>query len=153
MTVKQISHPEDVNVTDEDKARLHGGQIKEFKAEKRYLRKDGSPIWVALTVTVKLDRTGEPLYDISVVEDISARKEAEDRIQYLATHDDMTGLPNRAMFSQLLSHEVKSAQRYEHKFAVLFIDLDRFKLINDSLGHAAGDTLCFCLNIMRLPTR
>ena len=141
MTVKEISHPDDVNVTDKDKIRLHSGQIKEFKAEKRYLRKDGSPVWVALTITVKRDRKGQPLYDISVVEDISARKEAEERIQYLATHDDMTGLPNRAMFSQLLSHEVKSAHRYEHKFAVLFIDLDRFKLINDSLGHAAGDSL------------
>ena len=69
------------------------------------------------------------------------RKGAEERIQYLATHDGLTGLPNRAMFSQLLNLEIESARRYERKFAVLFIDLDRFKAINDTLGHQAGDAL------------
>ena len=141
LTVKQISHPDDVSVTDVERARLHAGETDSFKLEKRYLHKSGRPIWVGLTITVKRDEDGKPQYDISIVEDISARKEAEDRVQYLATHDEMTGLPNRAMFSQLLNHAIKSAHRYEHKFAILFIDLDRFKLINDSLGHAAGDSL------------
>jgi diguanylate cyclase (GGDEF)-like protein len=69
------------------------------------------------------------------------RREAEERIQYLATHDGLTGLPNRTMFNQLLTQSIKSARRRETKCAVLFIDLDRFKIINDSLGHAAGDAL------------
>jgi diguanylate cyclase (GGDEF)-like protein len=69
------------------------------------------------------------------------RAEAEARIQYLATHDGLTGLPNRMMFNQLLDQNIKSARRHESKCAVLFIDLDRFKFINDSLGHAAGDAL------------
>ena len=69
------------------------------------------------------------------------RKQAEVRIQYLATHDGLTGLPNRMMFNQLLDQSIKSARRHESKCAVLFIDLDRFKIINDSLGHAAGDAL------------
>ncbi len=64
---------------------------------------------------------------MSIVEDISARKRAEERIQYLATHDGLTGLPNRAMFGQLLNLTVETSRRYERKFAVLFIDLDRFK--------------------------
>jgi diguanylate cyclase (GGDEF)-like protein len=69
------------------------------------------------------------------------RKRAEERIQYMATHDALTALPNRVMFSQLLSHEIQVAQRYRRSFAVMFIDLDRFKIVNDTLGHEAGDKL------------
>jgi diguanylate cyclase (GGDEF)-like protein len=69
------------------------------------------------------------------------KKQAEERIKYLATHDVLTGLPNRASFNQLLDLSIKSARRNDRKCAVLFIDLDRFKVINDSLGHAAGDAL------------
>jgi diguanylate cyclase (GGDEF)-like protein/PAS domain S-box-containing protein len=141
MTVKDVSHPGDVGVTDDMAAKLHAGAIKSFKTEKRYLRKDGAPVWVGLTVAVKRDRAGKPLYDVSVVEDISGRKRAEERIQYLATHDGLTGLPNRAMFAQLLALAVETAKRYDRKLAVLFIDLDRFKVINDTLGHEAGDVL------------
>ncbi|OGP66594.1 MAG: hypothetical protein A2W27_08005 [Deltaproteobacteria bacterium RBG_16_44_11] len=69
------------------------------------------------------------------------RQRAEDRIQHLATHDALTGLPNRLMFSQLLNHAIQSAKRYKRQLAVFFIDLDRFKTINDTLGHDAGDQL------------
>jgi len=69
------------------------------------------------------------------------RKRAEERVQHMATHDALTSLPNRAMFGQLLNHEIQVAQRYRRRFAVMFIDLDRFKIVNDTLGHDAGDKL------------
>ena len=141
MTVKEVSHPGDANITDELRDQLRSGRIQSFKMEKRYLRKDGSPIWVGLTIACKRDRAGRCEYDISVVEDISSRKGAEERIQYLATHDGLTGLPNRVMFTQLLGLSIETARRYDRKLAVLFIDLDRFKVINDTLGHEAGDVL------------
>jgi diguanylate cyclase (GGDEF)-like protein len=75
-----------------------------------------------------LDRTGE----------LQASME---EVQYLATHDTLTGLPNRSMFSQRLNYAIQAAQRYQRQFAVLFMDLDRFKIINDTLGHEAGDQL------------
>ncbi|HZW21215.1 sensor domain-containing protein [Noviherbaspirillum sp.] len=101
----------------------------------------GTPYFVSVS--------GEPIFDGSgdftgyrgVAREITDKKIAEERIQYLATHDGLTGLPNRMMFSELLSAAIRTARRYDRRFAVLFIDLDRFKYINDTLGHHAGDTL------------
>ncbi|HTT11295.1 MAG TPA: EAL domain-containing protein [Burkholderiaceae bacterium] len=267
MTVKQISHPDDKNVTDDVRARMRSGEIGSFNMEKRYLRKGGSVVWVGLTISVQRDAEGRPLHDISIMQDITARKQseialrrseqrfrsmvefssdwyweldadlrfitfegrgstenylpapllvgrapweipgadpacdwgdlrarldrretfrdfeyhyadrhgrrhyisasgealfdeegrfagyrgtsrdvslrkqAEARIRYLATHDELTGLPNRVMFSELLSHVLENSRRNARRFAVFFIDLDRFKFINDNLGHEAGDAL------------
>jgi diguanylate cyclase (GGDEF)-like protein/PAS domain S-box-containing protein len=141
MSVGDVSHCEDVHMTDDVRERLRGGELDSFAMEKRYLRKDGSTLWVNLTVAVKRDRHGNRMHDVSIVEDISARRTAEERVHYLATHDGLTGLPNRTMFAELLSLSVATAKRHGNLCAVLFIDLDRFKIINDSLGHEAGDIL------------
>jgi len=85
--------------------------------------------------------TDNVAFALDTFEHEAERREAENRIQYLATHDALTGLPNRVMFAQILEHAVETASRYQRRFAVLFIDLDRFKVVNDSFGHAAGDML------------
>lgn len=93
--------------------------------------------------------SGEPMFDSEyqfvgyrgVSREITNQRLANERIQHLATHDSLTGLPNRVMFSRLLNHALTGAQRHLRNFAILFIDLDRFKFINDTLGHAAGDQL------------
>jgi diguanylate cyclase (GGDEF)-like protein/PAS domain S-box-containing protein len=139
LTVWQISHPDDVHATDLDRKRLHAGELESLRIEKRYICKDGSTIWVKIATAPRYDGKGRLLYDVAIVEDITPRKLAEARIQYLATHDELTGLPNRVIFVELLTHALEGAQRRNHKCAVLFVDLDRFKIVNDSLGHEAGD--------------
>lgn len=94
--------------------------------------------------------SGEPVFDDDgqfsgyrgIARDITEKKRISEHIQYLATHDSLTGLPNRVMFQEMLSEHIKRAERYpEDAFAVLFIDLDRFKSVNDSFGHQVGDRL------------
>ena len=82
LNVRDISHPDDRHATDKDRARLHAGEIDFFKAEKRYLRKDGSAVWVHLTVRARRGADGHRVHDISIVEDITERREAQSRIEY-----------------------------------------------------------------------
>jgi diguanylate cyclase (GGDEF)-like protein/PAS domain S-box-containing protein len=139
LTVWQISHPEDVHATDVDRKRLHARELDTLRVEKRYICKDGTTIWVRIATAPRYDSDDKLLYDVAIVEDITPRKLAEARIQYLASHDELTGLPNRVMFVELLGRALEAAQRQNHRCAILFIDLDRFKIVNDSLGHQAGD--------------
>jgi diguanylate cyclase (GGDEF)-like protein/PAS domain S-box-containing protein len=141
LTVWDVSHPDDLHSTDEDRARMHSGATDFLRTEKRYICKNGETIWVKIASAPRRDAHGALLYDISVVEDITPRKAAEARIQYLATHDELTGMPNRALFTEMLSHAIDAAQLNGGQCALIFIDLDRFKIVNDSLGHNAGDEL------------
>lgn len=105
------------------------------------IRKDGSKRYIEASVSLKKDSSGHPEGFKGVIRDITERKRIEQELNHMATHDALTGLPNRLMFSQLLDHAIQSAHRNKKHLAVLFIDLDRFKIINDSLGHDAGDQL------------
>jgi len=105
------------------------------------IREDGSKRYIEASVLLKRNEAHEPIGFKGIIRDITERKRIEQELNYLATHDSLTGLPNRVLFGQLLNHSIQSAHRNKEQLAVLFIDLDRFKTINDSLGHEAGDRL------------
>ncbi|MDQ2075979.1 EAL domain-containing protein [Marinimicrobium sp. ABcell2] len=109
--------------------------------ELRRAMPDGEAVYLSLSGLPIFDQDGTFKGYRGIGRDITERKSSEERVQYLATHDSLTGLPNRTMFSQILNISIESARRYGRKLAVIFIDLDRFKNINDTLGHDAGDIL------------
>ena len=148
LTGREISHPEDVDVINAQRPSLYAGEIDAVRVEKRYLRKDGSVIWVAFTMVVERNAAGEPQYEIAFFDDITARKQAEaalreseERFRQLAHHDTLTSLPNRALFYDRLRHTLALAKRNSWTVGVMLVDLDRFKTVNDTLGHAVGDKL------------
>lgn len=102
---------------------------------------EGALRYASISGLPVMDADGRLLGYRGTGKDITERKVAEERIRHLARHDILTGLPNRMMFNQVLGYQVQQARRYERKFAVMFIDLDHFKAINDNFGHAAGDLL------------
>lgn len=107
----------------------------------RTYRCDGSPFWNQLFLSPVEDAQEQVTHFICIINDISERKEQESQLAYQATHDVLTGLGNRALFSDRLAHDVELATRNGQTLAVLFIDLDEFKPINDTLGHKVGDQL------------
>lgn len=120
---------------------LQAGTVTNF--ESQVYRKDGTIIWIAVTQEAIYDEQGHFLYLEGVVEDITARKRAEDKLYYQAFHDGLTHLSNRTWFVQTLESAIDAYEQgmTENCYAVFFIDLDRFKIINDSLGHMVGDEL------------
>jgi diguanylate cyclase (GGDEF)-like protein/PAS domain S-box-containing protein len=109
-------------------------------------KKDGSTIWISENARSVYDEAGNLLYYEGTVEDITARKNYETQLEYQATHDTLTGLPNRCMLHDRLMQCINFADRYNNKMAVAFLDLDQFKLINDSMGHEVGDHLLLIMS-------
>ncbi|WP_300617691.1 EAL domain-containing protein [Dokdonella sp.] len=104
-------------------------------------RKDGDELLCWIETAEVRDSGGQRTHFVSVISDITDRKRAEQELRYLANYDALTGLPNRTLLSERLGRAIVQARRSGHKIGVLFLDLDRFKHVNDSMGHAAGDRM------------
>ncbi|MCW2968067.1 MAG: hypothetical protein JWM71_1839 [Solirubrobacteraceae bacterium] len=153
-TFQEITHPDDLDADLGQIQKLLAGEIDSYSMQKRYFTAGGRLIWVNLYVSLVRAPDGTPEHFISQIEDISERKRMEDELQRLADHDPLTDLWNRRRFEEELQRQLGRCKRYGETAALLLLDLDDFKQVNDTLGHKAGDDLlCAVADAMRVRLR
>jgi diguanylate cyclase (GGDEF)-like protein/PAS domain S-box-containing protein len=136
----RYNHPGEVSPGLAVQARVAAGHDT-YADERRYVRPDGSVVWVALNVTLVRDEKGAPQYNFVQLQDITGRKQMEIELAHQALHDALTGLPNRALLDDRLFHGLAGSRRRGSQLGVMFLDLDHFKVINESLDYISGDDL------------
>jgi diguanylate cyclase (GGDEF)-like protein/PAS domain S-box-containing protein len=136
------THPDDIEQMERDRRDHFEGRSASYHNEHRVRRKDGSWKWVlSRGMVINRDAQGQPLRMIGTFTDVTNRKESEALIRQQAFYDTLTGLPNRRMLRDRLEQEIRKCKRDGRQLALLFIDLDHFKEVNDTLGHDSGDLL------------
>jgi diguanylate cyclase (GGDEF)-like protein/PAS domain S-box-containing protein len=141
MTPSEFTLEDDVVRSHDALALLLSGATQSLDMEKSYVRKDGAIVNVFNSLSAIQDPDGNVVGVAGVTQDVTDRRRAENALAHQAFHDAVTGLPNRNLFLDRLELAVARSARHHNMTAVLFLDVDRFKWVNDSLGHAAGDTL------------
>ena len=144
----EFVHPDDRRDARAAYLRMIAEDGSSLRMQYRFVRRDGEVLWVDASASLVRDSDGRKSFAIAMIQDVTQRKEAEAALlcqaelnEHQALHDSLTGLANRALFRSRVDHAVGAARRTEARAAVLVMDLDGFKEINDSLGHAAGDDL------------
>jgi diguanylate cyclase (GGDEF)-like protein/PAS domain S-box-containing protein len=139
--IADITHPDDLDADLREVERLLASEVQRYSMQKRYITGDGREVWANLSVSLVRDDDGTPIHFISQIEDISERKALEASLRHLADHDSLTELYNRRRFEEELERQIARCRRSGEHAALLMIDLDGFKAVNDAHGHGVGDEL------------
>ncbi|MEO7370740.1 MAG: PAS domain S-box protein, partial [Ilumatobacteraceae bacterium] len=134
----EYTHPDNTPLRRIMLARAAAGRDM-YSDDRRYLRPDGSVVWASAHVSLVRDDSGKPEYFYSQLQDITEQKEMEQALIHQALHDSLTGLPNRALLTDRLLHSLAQVRQRGAYLAVIFLNVDHFKQINDELSHAVGD--------------
>ncbi|GAA4610828.1 cyclic Di-GMP phosphodiesterase RmdA [Saccharopolyspora hordei] len=140
MLVSDMMHPADPESVWRMYEELVRGERDQFRVEKQFSRPDGGTVWTEMIVSLVRDEDGLPLYQVALIEDVTDRLMLQERLRHQAMHDPLTRLPNRALFLERLTRVLRD-HGPEDRVALCYMDLDGFKVINDSLGHHVGDDL------------
>jgi len=141
MTFQEITHPDDLVPNLANVQRLMDGSITSYQMEKRYIRKDRQVVWTQLTSSILRDAAGIPLYLVAQIEDITDRQSSREKIHQLAFYDALTSLPNRRLLLDRFKQTLVQARRFQRSLAIMYLDIDDFKQVNDIFGHDMGDEL------------
>ena len=136
-----LTYEEDKGGNREFSDQLFAGTIPVYRMEKRYVRKDGRIVWANITVSAIHGKEGKVIYGLSLIEDLTDNKKAAEKIHLLHYYDSLTGLPNRTFHKELIKRSIEHAHRHKEIFAIIYIGVDNFQRINDTLGHSTGDLL------------
>ena len=136
---QSLTHPDDLDADLDHVTELLAGRAESYVMEKRYLRPDGEVVWASLSVSLVRDPGGAPDYFVSQVQDISEARRLREHLHHLADHDALTGVRNRRRFDEDMALQVSRARRFGERAAVVLIDLNHFKRVNDTMGHHEGD--------------
>lgn len=141
LNVATITHPEELGERSQLDEQLAQGEIDSYIRDGRLLRANGEAVWVSRHVRILRDEHGNPLQTLTHFVDITERRTMERELRHMADHDPLTGLLNRRGLEAELERHVTHVNRYGDRGALLVLDLDHFKAVNDTLGHEAGDRL------------
>jgi diguanylate cyclase (GGDEF)-like protein/PAS domain S-box-containing protein len=139
--INLLVHPHDQRPSGSPLPQMFSGETDNVRSELRLIRCDGATIWTLVDTAAVRGPDGAVAYLFVQLQDITDRKRSESALEMQALHDSLTGLPNRLALERRLCHALERAQLHDSRLAVYFIDVDQFKLVNDGLGHVAGDKL------------
>lgn len=141
LNFRDVTYAEDLDIGVADIQSLSRGEADTFRVEKRHVHRSGRILQVQIHAALVRDRAGQPQYYVAQVVDLTERKEMEARLHEMAHYDTLTGLPNRRLFRDRLQRAVSRCRRSEKLSALMYLDIDHFKQINDRLGHDTGDAV------------